>query len=138
MLVLRGIIMVVSACAQSCLTLCNPMDCSPPGSSVHEIFQARILEWFAISYSRGSSQPRDLIYISCIFCIGRQNSLPLCHLGSPVMMEGEALKINKISFCCLKKIHLSIELSVKVCGRHLGRHRAHHLKVRELLSPHYR
>ena len=39
--------------AQSCLTLCNPMDCSPPGSSVHEIFQARILEWVAISFSRG-------------------------------------------------------------------------------------
>ena len=45
--------------AQSCLTLCDPMDCSPPGSSVHEIFQARILEWVAISFSRGSSQPRD-------------------------------------------------------------------------------
>ena len=44
---------------QSCLTLCNPMDCSPPGSSVHEILQARLLEWVAISYSRGSSQPRD-------------------------------------------------------------------------------
>ena len=37
--------------AQSCPTLCNPMDCSPPGSSVHEIFQARILEWVAISFS---------------------------------------------------------------------------------------
>ena len=44
--------------AQLCLTLCNPMDCSPPDSSVHEIFQARILEWVAISFSRGSSQPR--------------------------------------------------------------------------------
>ena len=41
-------------CAQSCLTLCNPMDCSPPGSSVHGILQA-ILEWVAISYSKGSS-----------------------------------------------------------------------------------
>ena len=39
---------------QSCLTLCNPMDCSPPASSVHGIFQARILEWAAISSSRGS------------------------------------------------------------------------------------
>ena len=45
-------------CAQSCLTLCNPMNCSPPGSSVHGILQARILEWVAISFSRGSSQPR--------------------------------------------------------------------------------
>ena len=38
--------------AQSCLNLCYPMDCSPPGSSVHEILQARILEWVAISFSR--------------------------------------------------------------------------------------
>ena len=41
------------------LTLCNPVDCSPAGSSVHEIFQARILEWVAISFSRESSRPRD-------------------------------------------------------------------------------
>ena len=44
---------------QSCLTLCNPVDCSLSGSSVHGILQARILEWVAISFSRGSSQPRD-------------------------------------------------------------------------------
>ena len=48
-----------SEVAQSCPTLCDPMDCSPPGSSVHGIFQARILEWVAISFSRGSSPPRD-------------------------------------------------------------------------------
>ena len=48
-----------SEVAQLCPTLCNPMDCGPPGSSVHGIFQARILEWVAISFSRGSSQPRD-------------------------------------------------------------------------------
>ena len=51
--------------AQSCLTLCHPKDCSPPGSSVHGIFQARILEWVAISSSRGSSQPRDWTCVSC-------------------------------------------------------------------------
>ena len=51
--------------AQSCPTLCNPMDCSPPGSSFNEIFQARILEWAAISFSRGSSQPRDQTWVSC-------------------------------------------------------------------------
>ena len=44
---------------------CNPMDGSPPGSSVHEIFQERILEWVAISFSRGSSQPRDCTQVSC-------------------------------------------------------------------------
>ena len=58
-------------CAKSCLTLCNPMDCSLPGSSVHCILQARILEWVAISFSRVSSQPRDRIQVSRItgeFC----------------------------------------------------------------------
>ena len=45
--------------AQSCLTLCDPMDCSPPGSSIHGILWARILEWVAISLSRESSQTRD-------------------------------------------------------------------------------
>ena len=44
---------------QSCLTLCNPMDCRPPGSSVHRILQARIVEWVAMPSSRVSSQPRD-------------------------------------------------------------------------------
>ena len=47
-----------SEVAQLCLTLCDPMDCSLPGSSVHGIFQATVLEWIAISFSRGSSQPR--------------------------------------------------------------------------------
>ena len=45
--------------AQSCPSLCNPMDCSLPGSAIHRISQARIMEWIAISFSRGSSQPRD-------------------------------------------------------------------------------
>ena len=43
--------------AQSCLTLCNPMECCPPGSSVHGLLQARILEWSVILFSRGASQP---------------------------------------------------------------------------------
>ena len=51
---------VVAVCTQSCLTLCDPMDCSPPGSSVHGISQARILEWVAMSSSRGSSHPRKI------------------------------------------------------------------------------
>ena len=45
----------IKVCPQSCWTLCDPMDCSLPGSSIHGIFQARILEWVAISFSRGSS-----------------------------------------------------------------------------------
>ena len=55
-----------SEVTQSCPTLCNPVDCSPPGSSVHEILQARILEWVAISFSRGSFQPRDRTQVSRI------------------------------------------------------------------------
>ena len=51
--------------AQSCPTLCDPVDCSLPGSSVHGILQARVLEWVAISFSRESSWPRDLIWVSC-------------------------------------------------------------------------
>ena len=51
--------------AQACLTLCNPMDYNPPGSSsIHEIFKARILEWIAIFFSRGSSWPRDRTQVS--------------------------------------------------------------------------
>ena len=55
-----------SEVAQSCPTLGDPMDCSPPGSSVHGIFQARILEWVAISFSRGSSLSRDRTRVSRI------------------------------------------------------------------------
>ena len=55
-----------SEVAQLCLTLCNPVDCSPPGFSVHGVFQARILEWVAISFSRASSPPRDRTQVSCI------------------------------------------------------------------------
>ena len=58
--------------AKSCPTLCDPMDCSPPGSSVHEISQARILEWGAISSARGSSRPRNQTSVSCISCTGRR------------------------------------------------------------------
>ena len=57
---------------QLCLTLCNPMDHSPPDSSVHGILQERILVWVAISSSRGSFQPRDPTRVSCVSCIGRQ------------------------------------------------------------------
>ena len=52
--------------AQSCPTLCDPMDCSPPGSSVHGILQASILEWVAMPYSQGSSRLVDRIQVSCI------------------------------------------------------------------------
>ena len=56
----------VCSVAQSCVTLCDPMDCNLPGSSVHGILLAIILEWAAISFSRASSSPRDWAPISCI------------------------------------------------------------------------
>ena len=58
-----------SEVAQWCPTLYDPVDCSLPCSSVHGIFRARVLEWVAISFSRGSSQPRDRTWVSCI--VGR-------------------------------------------------------------------
>ena len=56
----------VCSVAQLCLTLCSPMDCSPPGSSVQRILQAKMLEWGAMSSSRGSSQSKGQTLISCI------------------------------------------------------------------------
>ena len=57
--------------AQSCPTLWDLSDCSPPGSSVHEILQARILDWVTIASSRGPSWSRDWTQVSCVSCIGR-------------------------------------------------------------------
>ena len=62
---------------QSCPILCDPMDCSPPGSSVLGILQARILEGIAMPSSRGSSQPRDRTYISLCLLHWQESSLPL-------------------------------------------------------------
>ena len=58
--------------AQSYLTLCDPMDCSLPDSSVYGIFQTRILEWVAMPFSRESFWPRDWTHVFCVSCIGRQ------------------------------------------------------------------
>ena len=72
---------------QSCPTLCNLMDCSPPGSSVHRILQARILAWLAFPFSRGSSPPRDWTLAFCISCIGRGILYLLSHWGFPVLLQ---------------------------------------------------
>ncbi|CAI9152549.1 unnamed protein product [Rangifer tarandus platyrhynchus] len=68
---------------QFCLILCDPMACSLPGSSVHEILQARILEWVAISSSRGSSRPRDQTKSPAAAAL-HSDSLALNHQGSPL------------------------------------------------------
>ena len=74
---------------QSYLTLCNPVDCSPPGSSVHGVSQARKLEWVAISSSRGSSRPRDGTQVSRIAGRLFTTEPP----GKPVMRIQELLGI---------------------------------------------
>ena len=79
--------------AQSCLTLCNPMDCSLPCFSVHGIFQARLLEWVAISFSKGSSQPRDWTGVS-LHC--RQTLYPaLGHVKCKINLKKNLSKLSK-------------------------------------------
>ena len=66
---------VMPVCAkslQSYLIFCDPMECSLPCSSIHGILQIRILEWVSISFSRGSSCPRDGTRVSCVFCISKR------------------------------------------------------------------
>ena len=77
------------------MTLCDPMDCSPPGSSVRGLSQARILEWVAISFSKGLSRPRDQTHVSLVFCTaGRSFSAelegkPLTHPDLRVILREE-------------------------------------------------
>ena len=70
---------------QSCPALCDAMDCNPPGSSVHGILQARILDWVAMLSSRSSSGPRDQTRVSFVSCTGRRVLYPSCHLGRHVL-----------------------------------------------------
>ena len=71
---------------QLCLTLCGPMDCNRPGSCVHRIFQARMLEWVAMPSPRGFSRYRDRTCVSCISCTaGRFSTTEL--LGKPTTMR---------------------------------------------------
>ena len=77
-----------SEVTESCPTLSNPMDCGPPGSSIHGIFQARVLEWVAISFSRGSSPPRDRTQVSAL----QTDALPSEPPGKPYMQLAAAAK----------------------------------------------
>ena len=78
--------------------LCEAMDYSLPGCSAHGVFQARILEWVAISYSRASSRPTDQTHISRITCFGRWIPLPLCRLGSPLTIS-DLFSLSLNAFC---------------------------------------
>ena len=90
------LIMVVKVKSLSRVWLCDPMDCSLLGSSVHGIFQARALEWVAISFSRGSSQPRGWTRVSphCSLALYR-----LSHQGSIVIMVYEPFNVLLLMFC---------------------------------------
>ena len=91
---------------QSCLTLCDPMDCSLPGSSVHRIFQARVLEWVAVSFSRRSSQPRDWTQVSCI--VGRRFTVWATRPGKSLIKDTE---FHSTFIYILRKVHLEVKYS---------------------------
>ena len=118
-------------CVLSCFSsawLCNPMDCSPPGSSVYGIFQGRLLEWVAMPCSRRSSQPRDrtcISYISYVSCIGRW----VPYLWASWMLLNKCL-IGIVSFLVVRRrrgvkwrktnsrwLRLSVPLEAKTCWR---------------------
>ena len=95
------------ACSLNHVLLCDPMDCRPPGSSVHGISQARVLEWGAISFSSGSSQPRDQTQVPWGSCIGRRDSLPLSPLEKP-------------SKCTLVDVFLGTHVVISLCHFMVG------------------
>ena len=102
---------------QSCLTLCNPMDYNPPGSSVHGILPARILEWVAIFFSRGSSQGSNLHLLHLLHW--QAGSLPLAPPGKPRGTFKD--HINKISSASHSKLRndgspSSCDIEAPWCG----------------------
>ena len=99
------LIILMCVCAQSLshVQLCDTMDCGPPGSSVHGILQARTLEWVAIPFSRGSSQPRDQTHFSCI--AGR--IFTTARPEKPLSFHQQGLKT------LLKDRHQKMNLSIK-------------------------
>ena len=99
---------------QLCPTLWEVMDCSLPGSSVHGILQERRLKWVTISFSRGSSQPRDRTYVSYVSCIGRQVLYHYRHLGSPGAKTHRPGGLNhRNSFLAVLEIRLQYNRALK-------------------------
>ena len=102
-------VVLLHGCAQSHPTLCDPMDYSLSGSSVHGILQVRILEWVAMLSSRGSSRPRDQTHVFCISCIGRWIPHHLSHCALPTdrytgfwmmgLLASRQVPICYITFC---------------------------------------
>ena len=109
-MVTKYVIIHLGMCAcpvtKSCLSLCDPMDCSPPGSSIQGTLQARTLEWVAMPSSRGSSPPMDQTRVSCIECgffTSETSGSP--HLGILRLQ-------NPISAFCTLENHLNVNTHV--------------------------
>ena len=106
----RTIVSLSYPFAQSCPTLCNPMDCSPPGSSVHGILQAGVLEWVSIAFSRGSSQLRDWTWVSHIpgRCFNlwatREECLSRPEQFCAVTMKGGSCSLSRVWLCKLHRL----------------------------------
>ena len=106
--------------AQSCPTLCNSMDCSLPGSSVHGILQARILEWVAVPFSRGSSETRYQTRSVLHLLHWRAGSLPLAPPRKPKMPMLLLSRFSRVQLCATLwtvALHalLSMGFSIKEC-----------------------
>ena len=91
---------------------CDPVDCSLPGSSVHGILQAKILEWVAMPSSRGSSWPRDWSLISHVSCIGRWVLYHYCHLASLSLYLAKTVNTSSTFRKCNFWRHQSIKFRV--------------------------
>ena len=108
--------------AQLCLTLCGSMDCGPSGSSGHEIFQTWIMEWVAISYSRGSSQPRDWTHVLSLLH-WQMDSLPLMPPGKDIYTHTHTHIHNIQSrYCSAKSSHNQTDLVLQLLLWPLVRH----------------
>ena len=99
---------------QSCPALCDPMDYSPPDSSVHEILQARLLEWVAMPSSRGSSQPSGRTHISYISCFGRWAFyfyffLPLAPPGK-ALFKSQPCQIAVLISITVQGLHMFVQV----------------------------
>ena len=120
-----GFACVCAKSLQSCLSLWDPMDCNPPGSSVYGILQARILEWIAMPSFRGSSWLRYQTRVSSVSCLSRQFLYQFCHLGSLTFFLHYILSI-----CTARlfdsSIYLFIYQFLKVsCVGRMGRVKSH-------------
>ena len=101
-------------CAQSCPTICDPMDCSLPGSSVHGISQARTMEQVTISFSRGASAPRNRTLLSCIGKAHRLYSRVLFCRGTSSLLASAIYSGDFFTFLFFFQIYPNIQCRIMV------------------------